>query len=272
MSTVLTEASTFGATCTVPADGDVRNAASVNTAFQELANRTRFLKNKVAALDGQIDWTGELSATGLDTTVRVGAIDAVTIADVTYSQVATSKNFGALAATTRYHVYAFISAGVVDFEASTNAPDAARKFKLATTTHRYLGTFSTTGAALVPGFEAVGGVYTYLVPWEVYPANAATSYTDAGSSGVPTWARRGFYFAYFATNSVAGLDTAKVKCKGVADVNAERSVAFMPVSGTGNAVIGHFDMPIGQATSQLLQCKIGVATNTLTVKCTGFQE
>ncbi len=45
MSAVLVEADTFDASVTVPADGDLRNAASVTGAFQKLANRTRYMLN-----------------------------------------------------------------------------------------------------------------------------------------------------------------------------------------------------------------------------------
>lgn len=44
MSTVLTEAATYAASVTVPADGDARTAASVVPAFQVLADRTKYLK------------------------------------------------------------------------------------------------------------------------------------------------------------------------------------------------------------------------------------
>lgn len=48
MPTVLTDVNQFDATITVPVDGDVRNAASVQVAFQSYANRTRWLYNQLA--------------------------------------------------------------------------------------------------------------------------------------------------------------------------------------------------------------------------------
>ena len=44
MSTILTEAATYAASVTVPADGDARIAASVVAPFQVLADRTKYLK------------------------------------------------------------------------------------------------------------------------------------------------------------------------------------------------------------------------------------
>lgn len=43
----LTESDTFDATVTVPDDGDTSNVNSVNTAFQALANRTNYLRNRL---------------------------------------------------------------------------------------------------------------------------------------------------------------------------------------------------------------------------------
>ena len=45
MSKTLTETATFTANIVVPVDGDARNAASVETPFQSLANRTKYLNN-----------------------------------------------------------------------------------------------------------------------------------------------------------------------------------------------------------------------------------
>ena len=44
----LVDVSQFDAAVTVPVDGDVRNAASVQTGFQNVANRTRYISNLIA--------------------------------------------------------------------------------------------------------------------------------------------------------------------------------------------------------------------------------
>lgn len=50
MPLTLTEVDTYPANVSVPSDGDTENAASVQTAFQALANRTKYLKSRVDAL------------------------------------------------------------------------------------------------------------------------------------------------------------------------------------------------------------------------------
>lgn len=52
MAKILTDVDAFSADVTVPEDGDARNAASVEPAFQKLANRTRRNKNRLDALAG----------------------------------------------------------------------------------------------------------------------------------------------------------------------------------------------------------------------------
>ncbi len=48
MSTTITGNDVYGASLTIPSDGDKRNAASVNVALQALADRTTWLKNRTA--------------------------------------------------------------------------------------------------------------------------------------------------------------------------------------------------------------------------------
>lgn len=58
MAHPLTDADVFPPDVSVPDDGDDRNAASVEPAFQALANRTRYLLERLADLKDQaIDWT-----------------------------------------------------------------------------------------------------------------------------------------------------------------------------------------------------------------------
>ena len=52
MAHTLTDADTYSATVTVPDDGDTLSAASVETGFQNLADRTNFLANRNVAAGG----------------------------------------------------------------------------------------------------------------------------------------------------------------------------------------------------------------------------
>jgi hypothetical protein len=71
MSKVLTETSTFPSTVTVPEDGDSRNAASVETPFQALANRTRKLNDRLDVIEqaASFDISGAAIALGSKATL-----------------------------------------------------------------------------------------------------------------------------------------------------------------------------------------------------------
>lgn len=60
MATILSETATYLSTVTVPANGDPRTVTSVNVAFATLANRTKYLRERILALDSDVD--GEVEA------------------------------------------------------------------------------------------------------------------------------------------------------------------------------------------------------------------
>lgn len=76
----LVESSVFTANVSVPQDSiDLRNAASVNTAFQALANRTKYLNDANATQDGVISTiTGDIS----DLTDNLDDLEARVVGDV----------------------------------------------------------------------------------------------------------------------------------------------------------------------------------------------
>lgn len=84
MAHALTEASTFDATVTVPDDADTRNAASVATGFQNLANRTRYLTDNKLPVNPT---TGSVSITS-------GSTNNLTVSGAT--QLAACTTFGLL--------------------------------------------------------------------------------------------------------------------------------------------------------------------------------
>ena len=175
MPTSLTETTTFGATLAVPATGEARTAASVQTPFQEIANRTAYLR---AATDGLLVWAHKARvATGGtsngDFAVYVPPIEAVSLLDGTSwkaftltveTQLTSALHFGSgtLAADTNYYVYAYVSGGALTFEVSTAAPTAGLIWKTgATSTHRYLFCFHTSAAGVPLAMQMSRGRYLY---------------------------------------------------------------------------------------------------------------
>lgn len=168
MTTTLTETEAFGATVAVPATGEARTAASVQTPFQELTNRTAWAKGALNGLlvGGRVLYS---DSSGSATDVFVSPITRLVLGSRVLSSASAMEAplpGGALAAETWYYVYGYDSSGVLALETSTTAPDAALVFKSGTTTHRYLGCFRTsTGAAVLP-FRSVGGRYSYRASWD----------------------------------------------------------------------------------------------------------
>ena len=78
MSTSVTDVSAFTTPVTIPADGDTRNAASVNAAFQAISDRARFLLN---ASVGQLLWNARIRVAAVTTGigVYVGAVESLLI-------------------------------------------------------------------------------------------------------------------------------------------------------------------------------------------------
>ncbi len=168
MSTVLTESKSFDATVTVPADGDTRNAASVNVPFQALGNRTRYLKAVGDAGAGLLHG-GRVLTQMSTSTVKVSAIKALILGATLLSAGETTigsaqlEGGGGFANSTWYYVYAYDNSGVLAFQISTTVPDASLVYKNATTSHRYLGCFRTNGAGNILAFRCVNGRFRYRV-------------------------------------------------------------------------------------------------------------
>ena len=74
MPTNLTDVSTFTSPVAVPADGDARNAASVETPFQSLSNRTKYLKDTIEA--------GSTKIRLVSSTAALKALTGMTTGDV----------------------------------------------------------------------------------------------------------------------------------------------------------------------------------------------
>lgn len=182
MPTTLSETATFGASVAVPATGEARTAASVQTPFQELTNRSAWTKG---ALNGLLLGTRLLysNSAGSATDVFVGPIATLVLGSRVLSSSAALEvptPGGGLAAETWYYVYAYDSSGTLAVEASTTAPESSLTFKTSDTTRRYLGCFRTSTGSVVLPFRSVNGRYSYRASWDT----ASELQVLLGSTGV----------------------------------------------------------------------------------------
>lgn len=198
MTTTLTETPTFGASVAVPAAGEARTAASVQTPFQELTNRAAYLRG---ATDGLLVWAHKARvATGGTNNgnfaVYVPPIEAVSLLDSTAwkvfelaseTQLTSASHFasGTLANDTNYYVYATISAGALTFEVSTTAPTAGLIWKTsATGTHRYLFCFHTSSAGVPLAMQMSRGRYLYRLSALTTELRALNTSSAVGATDV----------------------------------------------------------------------------------------
>ena len=203
MSSTLTETAVFTSSTIVPSDGDEAVAASVNNAFQVLADRTQAL---LALCNGTL--RGGYLTVGTNQVV-VSPVRALVVGGVYGSNaVQTTLTLPSLSSGTWYYVYAYPDgSGGVSFEVSTTAPDnsgttgdGGAMWKSGGTTRRYLGSFRTyiDGASVVrplPMHQTAGGRYIYrksevsetLVPALAVLTSSGGSVTDEATVSLTGW-------------------------------------------------------------------------------------
>lgn len=167
--TILTDTPGWAA-LNVPTPGDPVKAAlpdgAVRSGFQKLGNRTTAiiegLHSPVRAYLLQnfpllynltilpLGWVGLIDSGGR---WRLVYHNVTSVYDVTTS--------GALAADTRYYIYAYESGGSLAFERSTTAPDDKLQYKTGDKTRVYISTFITSDSSVPMGYTQSGRVYTY---------------------------------------------------------------------------------------------------------------
>lgn len=188
MPTNLTDVSAFTSPVVAPADGDTRNAASVNAAFQSLADRGRFLLN---CLVGQMLWSGgAYTASGAALGVFVTPPKNLVIGTSRLSLTADAEVPAAILTAGAFaYVYAFDTAGVLTLQASLDAPDAARVWKsTGDLTHRYLATIKMNATTTVHPFERRGGVTLWRNSWATRTVLSAQSDLAATGIDCSAWA------------------------------------------------------------------------------------
>ena len=166
MSTPITPASptqivqTFNA----PADGDIANAASVNTGFQALENSVEALRY----LTYGGGFYARVKATS-NTVMTIQPLGAVVVKQlgvwtaVPHSVATTIDPLalagGAFAANTRYYVYVNVVAGVITWSVSTTAADAGWRYKTGDEQYQFITTFYADAANNLLRYTQSGKTY-----------------------------------------------------------------------------------------------------------------
>ena len=237
MPTTLSETATYDTPITVPAPGDPRTAASVDAAFQALADRTFFLgatsngfllgAQDVSSLNGTdllIDniWMARFLASG----VPAGAGNDAGV--VTFTP-------PGLTANAWFYLYSYLSAGAIAYEASSTPPDPNdRLWKTGDHTRRYLCPLRTDGSSHILPFRATGApgsrrvTYRRSVSSPTAPlANGiATSWTNVSLAGlVPPTARIAIVEMYL-TSLILFSSSSPVLAQGFVRTNGDTGGSY----------------------------------------------
>lgn len=267
MSTPITPASptqivqTFNA----PADGDIANAASVNTGFQALENSVEALRYLtygggfyVRAI-GVSNTVLTIQPLGAVIVKQLGVWTAVphTVA-TTIDPLALAG--GAFAVGTRYYVYVNVVAGVINWSVSTTAPDTGLRYKSGDEQYQFISTFVTApGAAVLIPYSQNGSTYVY--------GTSGLPLLNAGNALVST----NVPFSYLIPSTAR---TAKLFVKsngtnlGYAGVISTPTIGGTILTLIDNGASSHFEMSLSQGAS--LNYFVSNAAMTLTVDAFGF--
>ena len=139
MPTTLTESNTFTSAITVPASGEARTAASVDTPFQQITDRTKFLNNHVLP-NGFMDGPAYIFVNAALPGVVVGPIPKLVIEDTALSQsIEQVVSYSSLSGVTGWrYLYAYKSGSSIAYEWSATGPTPDRVFQSGDSTRRFV--------------------------------------------------------------------------------------------------------------------------------------
>ena len=295
MPTSLTETPAYdpAETVDVPASGDARTAASVETAFQTLANRTGFACGALATFLDRVPSIGVAGTSSTSFSVAVGAINIIILpgSDGVYHSHATTgitavaadiEGGGAdLGAVSQWwYVYAFrTGGGALAIELSTTAPNALRVTKTGDSTRRYLGCFRTDSSGVPLACRADGGRYRYrrsalaVATLRALNSGTATSNTTVAlSSLIPPHARLATVRCELvAPASASAIDFAYLRTDGDSGAG-ELSMSVAPSAGLTTSLVA--DVETDASREIAYRCTSNDATHTpgLTIFVDGWQE
>lgn len=280
----LTEIAAFGANVSVPVTGEPRIALSVRPAFQELADRSLWLRNGLngllvggdrmhtaAAVSGAGVWVPPIARLVLGSRALSSSVD-----------IEAPTPGGGLVADAWFYVYARDSSGVLALESSADPPDSALVFKDGDTTRRYLGCFRcNSGGTGALAFRKCGRRYLYRGSADSgggelrvkFGTGAVGSYTDlliarddtAGDELIPPHARLAILQSQLSPNTgIASL---------VFRTNGDTGVAFRHEEADGlSSAYRQWEVETDAMRKLEYTFTTPGGTTSYLIRCAGFEE
>ena len=188
----------YTASITIPDDGDLASAASVNNPAKSSADMDYFLLQSI----GQLTQGAPIRLSSLDgANVIVDPIPLAivssgglykTISTISQTTIGTAQleTGNSYAASTWYYIYIFINQGQTAFQISVVPPTASNMYKQGGDTHKYIGCFRTNGAGAILKFYANRGRYLYMdVTPQLQNGNSTVEFPVSLTSVVPPTSR-----------------------------------------------------------------------------------
>lgn len=260
----------YTSSITIPSDGDLASAASVNNPTKSEADMDYFILQAVGNITQGSPITlysddlatinvspislAIVTETGLYTAVSTNATQNIGVA-----QLETGVNY---VSSTWYYIYIYSVAGVAAFQISTTPPDTYRQYKATSTSHKYIGSFKTNGGSQIVRFYAIRGVYQYLDDAIVSTGNATTETLVATNSYVPPTSRLTTLHLFY--DNTAGATSSYQ----IITTPTTAGVTFVAYTGA----ISDLTYQFMTYTDQTMRYKVGNATVTLTITVAGYVE
>jgi len=199
---------------TIPVDGELASAASVNNPTKSEADMDYFLLQsmgllvqgspiKLSSVDGTNIIISALPLMIVNENGLYRNISTSSAVVISRTSLEVGPNF---LANTWYYIYAYSVAGAANFQISVTPPDQNNLYKQGGDSHRYIGSIRTSSLALILKFYSNRGQYTYIdTALQLVNGSSTTEIGVALNSVVPPTSRLADLHITYTNNP--GLDS-----------------------------------------------------------------
>lgn len=212
---------------TNPDDGDPLLAASVNVAFEPLADRSKLAFLGLYGVQGArlVAYSAAPDTITIETTPIVRSSTRVLSGAIAPFSAATAYG-AALAANTTYYVYVADVAGVLVPVVSTDPPDTATlKYRNGFPDQAFITFFRTDGAAAVRHFMHYEGLYLWELPITALSGGVAVVFTGVSLPNVTPFTRAALCTVLASNTDTTGPLQANFRPAGSTTTNFSQFVS-----------------------------------------------